>query len=129
MPMRLGKPLEHIPFVFHGPTHSLPHVDKLPLADIIAVNLDHYRLNADYKHGLHFTALPTAYLSGFDKKGSFPIGSSAAWVPACESAPPGTAPAEIRRGGGEDALRFLEKVLNRTRGICVVSRSFVWRWC
>jgi hypothetical protein len=26
--------------------------DKLPLADIIAVNLDHYRLDADYKHGL-----------------------------------------------------------------------------
>jgi len=37
VPMRLGKPLEHIPFVFHGSCHSLPHVDKLPLADIIAV--------------------------------------------------------------------------------------------
>ena len=67
MPLRLGKPLPLIPFVFHGPRHSLPHVDKLPLADIIAVNLDHYRLNADYKHGLHFTALPTAWVSGFDK--------------------------------------------------------------
>ena len=66
-PLRLGKPLPLIPFVFHGPRHSLPDVDKLPLADIIAVNLDHYRLNADYKHGLHFTALPTAWVSGFDK--------------------------------------------------------------
>ena len=79
-PLRLGKPLTLIPFVFHGPRHSLPDVDKLPLADIIAVNLDHYRLNADFKHGLHFTALPTAWVSGFDKSASLRIGSSTAWV-------------------------------------------------
>ena len=80
LPLRLGKPLTMIPFVFHGPRHSLPDVDKLPLADIIAVNLDHYRLNADYKHGLHFTALPTAWVSGFDKSATLRIGSSSAWV-------------------------------------------------
>ncbi len=79
-PLRLGKPLPLIPFVFHGPRHSLPDVDKIPLADIIAVNLDHYRLNADYKHGMHFTALPTAWVSGFDKNSSLRIGSSTAWV-------------------------------------------------
>ena len=79
-PLRLGKPLPLIPFVFHGPRHSLPEVDKIPLADIIAVNLDHYRLNADYKHGMHFTALPTAWVSGFDKNSSLRIGSSTAWV-------------------------------------------------
>ena len=80
IPLRLGKPLPLIPFVFHGPRHSLPDVDELPLADIIAVNLDHYRLDADYKHGLHFTALPTAWVSGFDKGASLRIGSSTAWV-------------------------------------------------
>ncbi len=79
-PLRLGQPLPLIPFVFHGPRHSLPLVDKLPLADIIAVNLDHYRLDADYKHGLHFTALPTAWVSGFDKSATLRIGSSTAWV-------------------------------------------------
>ena len=79
-PLRLGKPLTLIPFVFHGPRHSLPDVDKIPLDDIIAVNLDHYRLNADYKHGMHFTALPTAWVSGFDKNASLRIGSSTAWV-------------------------------------------------
>ena len=79
-PLRLGKPLPLIPFVFHGPRHSLPDVDKIPLEDIIAVNLDHYRLNADYKHGMHFTALPTAWVSGFDKNSSLRIGSSTAWV-------------------------------------------------
>ena len=80
IPLRLGQPLPLIPFVFHGPRHSLPDVDKLPLADIIAVNLDHYRLNADFHHGLHFTALPTAWVSGFDKGDSLRIGSSTAWV-------------------------------------------------
>ena len=80
IPLRLGKPLPQIPFVFHGPRHSLPDLDKLPLADIIAVNLDHYRLNADYHHGLHFTALPTAWVSGFDKSATLRIGSSTAWV-------------------------------------------------
>lgn len=79
-PLRLGKPLPLIPFVFHGPRHSLPDVDKIPLDDIIAVNLDHYRLSADYKHGMHYTALPTAWVSGFDKNASLRIGSSTAWV-------------------------------------------------
>ena len=49
-------------------------------SDIIAVNLDHYRLDADFKHGLHFTALPTAWVSGFDKTSTLRIGSSTAWV-------------------------------------------------
>lgn len=80
VPLRLGKPLPLIPFVFHGPRNALPDVDKMPLADIIAVNLDHYRLDADYKHGLHFTALPTAWVSGFDKTSELRIGSSTAWV-------------------------------------------------
>jgi hypothetical protein len=78
-PLRLGRPLPLIPFVFHGPRHSRAEVDRLPLTDVIAVNLDHYRLNADYKHGLHFTALPTAWVSGFPKESSLRIGSSTAW--------------------------------------------------
>jgi hypothetical protein len=77
---RDGAALTFIPFVFHGPKGSLPERSKLPLADIIAANLDHYRLDADYKHGLHFAALPTAWVSGFDKAAPLRIGSSAAWV-------------------------------------------------
>ena len=79
-PLRLGKPLPLLPFVFHGPRHSQPAPDRLPLGDIMAVNLDHYRLDADYKHGCHFTALPTAWVSGFDKTATLRIGSSSAWV-------------------------------------------------
>ena len=36
-PLRLGRPLPLIPFVFHGPRHSRPDVDRLPLTDVIAV--------------------------------------------------------------------------------------------
>ena len=80
VPVRLGRPLPEIPFVFHGPQHSLPNISKLPLADIISANLDHYRLDADFKHGLHYTALPTAYVSGFDKDAELRIGSNTAWT-------------------------------------------------
>jgi hypothetical protein len=79
-PLRRGKPLPLLPFVFHGPRHSLPAVDRLPLGDIIFVNLDHYRLNADFKHGVHFTALPTAWVSGFPNTAELAIGSRTAWV-------------------------------------------------
>jgi hypothetical protein len=80
LPLRQGKALATIPFVFHGPTHGRPDIEKTPLNDIIAVNLDHYRLDADYKHGLHYTALPTAWVSGFEKSPNLIIGATTAWV-------------------------------------------------
>jgi len=79
-PVRRGVPLGAIPFVFHGPASDPVAVAKMPLADIMDVNLDHYRLDADYKHGVHFTALPTAWVSGFSKDEVLRIGSSAAWA-------------------------------------------------
>ena len=79
-PVRLGKPLSCIPFIFHGPAHSRPEVDKSPIEDIVSANLDHYRLNTDFKHGMHFTALPTAFVTGFDKTAQLRIGSTTAWV-------------------------------------------------
>lgn len=79
-PTRLGQPLACIPFVFHGASHSRPDVEKSPIEDIVAANLDHYRLNTDYKHGMHFTALPTAFVTGFDKNSQLRIGSTTAWV-------------------------------------------------
>jgi hypothetical protein len=80
VPLRLGRPLPLIPFVFHGPENSRPAVARLILDDIIPVNLGHYRMDADYKHGLHYTALPTAYVSGFENAPALKIGSSVAWT-------------------------------------------------
>jgi hypothetical protein len=116
-PLRLGRPLPLIPFVFHGPRHSRPDVDKLPLADIIAVNLDHYRLDADYKHGLHFTALPTAWVSGFDKSATLRIGSSTAWV----SETPGATAGYLEFTG--QGLTSFERAMDRDERLMAVLGS------
>jgi len=108
---RDGVALPFVPFVFHGPRNSRPEVDRLPLSDIIAANLDHYRLDADYKHGLHFAALPTAWVSGFDKAAPLRIGSSTAWV----SEVPGASAGFLEFGGAGLAHieRAMEKVERR----------------
>jgi hypothetical protein len=117
VPLRLGKPLPLIPFVFHGPRHSRPDVDRPPLRDIIAVNLDHYRLNADYKHGLHFTALPTAWVSGFDKSATLRIGSSTAWV----SETPGATAGFLEFSG--QGLTTFERAMDRDERLMAVLGS------
>lgn len=63
-PMRRGRPLAFIPFVFLGPTSVSPTTAKPPLLDLVETNLSHYRIMADLHHGLHFTALPTPYIAG-----------------------------------------------------------------
>ncbi len=80
IPTRMGRPLPLIPFVFHGPRHSQPAVDKIPLEDVINVNLDHFRLDAEFKHALHFTALPTPWTTGFPESAQLRIGSTTAWT-------------------------------------------------
>jgi hypothetical protein len=79
-PGRHGKPLPAIPFVFHGARDSRATVGPLPLDDVMVVNLDHYRLDAEYKHGLHYTALPTLWAVGFQHEGTLNVGSASAWV-------------------------------------------------
>ena len=106
----MGVALTFIPFVFHGPRNSRPEPDRLPLADIIAANLDHYRLDADLKHGLHFTALPTAWVSGFEKA-ALRIGSSEAWVSEVPGATAGFL--EFSGAGLAQLERAMEKVERR----------------
>ena len=108
---RDGAALKFIPFVFHGPRNSRPDVERLPLSDIITANLDHYRLDADYKHGLHFTALPTAWVSGFDKAAPLRIGSSTAWVSEVPGASAGFL--EFSGAGLAHIERAIEKVERR----------------
>jgi hypothetical protein len=108
---REGVALRFIPFVFHGPRDSRPEPTKLPLADIIAANLDHYRLDADYKHGLHFAALPTAWVSGFDRSAALRIGSSTAWVSDLPDASAGFL--EFTGAGLAHLERAMEKVERR----------------
>ena len=80
-------------------------------------NLDHYRLDADFKHGLHFTALPTAWVSGFDKGASLRIGSSSAWV----SETPG-ATAGFLEFTGQGLMTF-ERAMDRDERLMTVLGS------
>jgi hypothetical protein len=75
--------LDRLPFQFIGTESTSWTVSEPPLIDLVEVNLAHYRVNADYEHGCHFTGLPTPVVSGYtpqttDEK--FFIGSMSAWV-------------------------------------------------
>jgi hypothetical protein len=116
-PMRHGKPLSSIPFVFHGPTHSRADVERSPIDDIVVANLDHFRLNVEFKHGLHFTALPTAWVSGFDKSSELKVGSRAAWVTETTGATAGF----LEFKG--DGLQTFERAMDRVERLLAVLGS------
>jgi hypothetical protein len=105
-PKRRGVPLDHIPFVFFNTHQGTPNPEKPPLLDLVDVNLSHYRTSADMEHGAHYTALPTAWIAGFDADKQFKIGSQIAWVSDKTDAKAGFL--EFR-GQGLGALRELKK--------------------
>ncbi|MEG1044780.1 MAG: DUF4055 domain-containing protein [Oscillospiraceae bacterium] len=63
-----GLELNYIPFVFLNCNDNKPDIDKPMLIDMVDINFDHYRTNADYKYGMHFAALPTPYITGISKE-------------------------------------------------------------
>lgn len=74
-PTRRGKALDFIPFALPWDTI------EPPLLDLADVNLAHFRGTADLKHGLHFTALPTPWVSGVvDAAKPLQIGAGTAWA-------------------------------------------------
>jgi uncharacterized protein DUF4055 len=81
-PKRIGgNAWDEIPFTFITPCGTDTDVEKSPILDLVGVNLNHYRSSADLEHGRHFTALPTAWVAGFDPTTTkLRIGSSIAWV-------------------------------------------------
>lgn len=82
-PLMNGKELDYIPFAIGGVDGIESDLDEPPLIDLVDLNLSHYRTNADYEHGCHFTGLPTAVVCGYvpEKEGDkLYIGSQAAWV-------------------------------------------------
>lgn len=82
IPRRNGGPLNYIPITILGASSCTPEVQKPPLLDLVDCNIAHYRNGADYEHGLHFTGLPTPYVSGVQlaEGQSLALGSTSAWV-------------------------------------------------
>lgn len=80
VPLRRGEPLRFIPFQFFAPTQLSPAIVPPPLEPLIVLNYANYRHSADYEHGLHLTALPTAVITGYrDDNVTLAIGSQAVW--------------------------------------------------
>jgi len=79
-PKRNGTRIDFIPFRFISADNHLTRISKPPLLDLVDVNLSHYRTSADLEHGAHYTALPTAWVAGFETDKDLVIGSSVAWV-------------------------------------------------
>jgi hypothetical protein len=63
-PLMRGQALTYIPFALLGPDGRGDAIDEPPLIDLVDKNIAHYQVNSDYRHGLHFAALPTLFLSG-----------------------------------------------------------------
>lgn len=114
-PQVRGKSLDFIPFVCFAPADLTFDVVKSPIADLIDINLSHYKTNADYEHGSHHTALPTPVISGMDPdhKSPLPLGPTEAW-----KLPMG-AKAEMLEFKGE-GLNTLEKSMDRKERLMVV---------
>lgn len=62
-PKHNNEPLRFIPFKIHGGIS----VNYPPLLAVADQNLHHYQQDADYKHGLHYVALPTPWIAGMSK--------------------------------------------------------------
>lgn len=79
-PLVRGQALTAIPFVLIDPNGMGGKVEEPPLIDLAYKNIAHYQVNADYRHGGHYTALPTLFLSGVSQEGEIRIGGNAAYT-------------------------------------------------
>lgn len=81
IPKMNGNSMDFIPFVFFSSKGNEPCIVDPLLYDLAVVNLAHYRNDADLEHGLHFTGLPTAVITGVtDTDATYSIGSGVAWT-------------------------------------------------
>lgn len=82
-PLMRGQPMTVVPFAIVGATGRGDAIDIPPLQDLVDANIALYQVNSDRRHGLHFTGLPTAVVSGYqpaEPGESLYIGSTKAWV-------------------------------------------------
>uniref|UniRef100_A0A6M3L1G9 DUF4055 domain-containing protein n=1 Tax=viral metagenome TaxID=1070528 RepID=A0A6M3L1G9_9ZZZZ len=87
-PRASNKNLGFIPFTFTTPRGITETITQPPILGLANANLWHYRHSADYSHGLHYTGLPTPWVSGHNTKvdedggiiNDLQIGSGTAWL-------------------------------------------------
>ena len=77
-PTKRGTALESIPFILVSCDKDATSCSKPPILDLVDANINHFQLDADYRHGLHFTALPTPVFTGVDENRDYYLGSEMA---------------------------------------------------
>lgn len=84
-----GQAMDFIPFYAIGPDGLDICPYEPPLLDLFDLNLDHFRVTVDYENGCHYTAFPTAVVSGYTPQpkedgsagdNELEVGSPYAWV-------------------------------------------------
>lgn len=80
-----GQPFNYIPFFFVGAENNAPAPNKPLFADLVVLNIGHYRNSADYEESCFVCGQPTPVISGLDQqwvetvlKGTVTLGSPAA---------------------------------------------------
>jgi hypothetical protein len=77
-PTKRGAVFDKIPFFWVSILGPTAEICKPPLFGMVNVALSHYRLSADYAHGLHWTGLPTFYVTGSASDEPVRIGAATA---------------------------------------------------
>ncbi|TWI69048.1 uncharacterized protein DUF4055 [Pseudoduganella lurida] len=83
VPLKNGKPLREIEFVFISADSTQPHIELPPLIDLVNMNISHYQSTSDVEHGAHKTALPQPYATGIsegEKMPTFYMGGGNIWL-------------------------------------------------
>lgn len=87
-PEKNGKKFDYIPIQIHGTSTTNFTIGKSPLQDISDMNISLFQRVVDQVYMLHWTALPTPYVTGVDEEDKIAttIGCSQAWhIPNSES--------------------------------------------
>lgn len=105
-PLRQGKAIPYIPFLFFGVSKNEPGVEKSPMLDIARLNISHFKSYAHLEHGRFFTGLPIYYAEGdgTDESNEYVIGPSVVW-----NVQNGSKPGILEFNG--HGLKFLENAL------------------
>lgn len=87
IPLANSSPLSFIPFLICSDEPIVSNPPRPMLGDLIDVNISHYQTSAALDHGVHWTALPTPWVTGAgDEQGELTIGASSAWVIGSDTA-------------------------------------------
>jgi hypothetical protein len=77
-PNKRGVAFDKLPFFWLSILGHTSDICKPPLLGMVNLALSHYRLSADYAHGLHWTGLPTFYVAGATDDNPVHIGAATA---------------------------------------------------